>query len=94
MTRAADLHAPPPFTHVGHQQETHQVEAETQSSQEQGLVERVEAELRELVQHSCGDALHVAKLCGAARRDGVKGTFILCVCVCVCEALPVYLPPA
>lgn len=49
-------------THVSHQQETHQVEGKAQGSQEQGLVQGVGSELWELIQHGCGDALHVAEL--------------------------------
>lgn len=52
----------PSHTYISHQQETHQVEAEAQSAQEQGLVQRVRPELWKLVQHGCSDALHVAKL--------------------------------
>lgn len=72
-------------THVGHQQETHEIEAEAQSGQEQGLVERVPSQLRKLVQHGCGDALHVAELCGAARRESIKRNVLVGVCWCVCE---------
>lgn len=56
-------------THIRHQQETHQVEAKTQQAQEQGLVQRVPSELRKLVEHSGGDALHVAKLWGSRAED-------------------------
>lgn len=49
-------------TYISHQQETHQVESKAQGAQEQGLMQGVGSELRELVQDGCGDALHVAKL--------------------------------
>lgn len=44
-------------------------------------MERVQSELGKLVQHGCGDALHVAELCGPARADGIKGSFAVALCV-------------
>lgn len=49
-------------SHISDQKQTHQIEAETKQSQEQGLVFEIGSELGKLIQHCCTDAFHVAKL--------------------------------
>lgn len=56
-------------THVSHQQQTHEVEAEAQRAQEQRLVQRVSSELRKFIQHSSGDPLHVPELGGEEKQQ-------------------------